>query len=218
MELTGLAAIDPLDAQDRMDLLGALNGCVVGGNTVRAAIIAAPPAGLAWFGCRGGSAFAIDMVDGAMLRLDAEDTGAAVAALERAEPLLRAIETALGIELEPEVLDPQAPPDGMRMLRVMLHPGVTLLHLALPRDLILTPVPAPFAPDLLGRVPLEITLCLAGPRLGPMDAADLGPGDLVLLGAGPLAATLAVPGRAPVAGRFDPAARRFTPSQQEPGQ
>lgn len=214
MELTGLPAIAPLEAQARNELLAALNGCVVREGVLAAAIVDAPPGGLAWFGCRGGAAFALDVLDGAPLRLDAADTGRAGAALDAAEPVLRAVETALGIELEPEALDAAAPGGNGWTVRLTVSP-VTVLHLALPRDLSRdsgpVPVAVPFAPGLLHHVPLPVTLTLAGPRVAPVDAADLGPGDLVLLGQGPLAATLHIPGRARVAGQFDPAFRRFHP-------
>lgn len=210
MTLTGLARIDPLDAEARTELLAALNGCVVGDALLRAAIVAAPPDGLAWFGCRGGLAFALEVLDGAPLRLSAADTGRAVAALEAAEPVLRALETALGIELEPEALDDAEQTGALRVVRVTLQSALTL-YLSVPQSLALTPTPAPFAPGLLDHVPLPVTLSLTGPRVAPIDAADLGPGDLVLLGPGPLAATLDVPGQTRLPGHFDPAFRRFHP-------
>ena len=217
MEMRGLPQIAPLEAETRTELLAALNGCLLKDGVMGAAIVAGAPARLAWFGCRGGTAFALDLLDRTPLRLAASDTGRAGEALDAAESALRAVETALGIELEPEALGDDAPDGACRMVRVSAPPGL-VLYLALPRDLELRPVPAPFAPVLLHHVPLPVTLALAGPRVAPIDAADLGPGDLVLLGSAPLSATLDVPGRARIQGHFDPALRRFHPvtAQQEP--
>lgn len=216
-QLIGLPQVDPLDAEARGELLAALNGCIAGGSTLRAGIIESPPEGLAWFVCRGGPAFAPELLDGALLRLDAADTARAAEALDAMEPVLRALETALGIELEPQALEPRAAGDAARMLRVASGDGLRL-YLSLPLDLSLTPCPAPFAPDLLHHVPLPVTMTIAGPRLSPVDAADLGPGDLVLLGPGPLAARLEVPGKARLPGRYDPAAATFRPLGSAPDQ
>lgn len=214
MDLTGLPCIDPLDAGARTELLAALNGCVVPGGVLRATIVAGPPVGLAWFGCRGGLAFALEMRDGAPLRLGAAETARAVEALDAAEPVLRAVEQALGIELEPEGLDDSGPPGGARVVRVCSS-SLTLC-IALPADLALAPSAAPFAPELLGHVPVPVTLTLSGPRVAPVDAADLAVGDLVLLGPGPLVARLdvapAAPGREQVPGRFDPVSHDFHPA------
>ena len=237
MELTGLPCIDPLDAGARTELLAALNGCAVEGGVLRAAILAEPPlgtgAGVAWFCCRGGLAFALESRRGVPLWVDPAETAHAVDTLDAAEPVLRAVEAALGIELEPETLGDAEPPGGARVARVY-SPEMTL-YLALPRDLILTPSPAPFAPELLSHVPLPVTITLPGPRVAPIDAADLGVGDLVLLGPGPLVAMLDFPVDGPahvpdnspnrerVPGRFDPASHHFHPvaahrAAQEPKQ
>lgn len=210
MTLNGLPKIDPLDAEARGELLAALNGCAVDGGVLRAKIATALPDGLAWFACRNGAAFAPEMLRGTPLRLAAAETAAAMDVLEGLEPILRAVETALGIELEPEGLDHALPSDIARMLRLTVGQEL-VLHLTLPRDLAVTPVSAPFVPDMLGHIPVPVALTLTGPRLSPVEAADLARGDLVLLGPGPLAATLDVPGEARVPGRFDPAALLFLP-------
>ena len=216
MELTGLPVIDPLAAQTRTDVLGALNGCEAGGLLLRAAIPADAGAALgAWFQCQNQSAFAIDVEDGECLRLGASETARAIQALEAAELLLRALERALGIELVPEALEEDWFPDAHDVVEVEgLARGrvVRQLRLALPRGLRLSPVAAPFAPGLLEHAPLPVTIALPGPRLAPHEAADLGPGDLVLLGPGPLRATLRIPARQAVTGTFDPQARRFVPA------
>lgn len=215
MEMTAMATpvlpqMEPLDAQARNDLLAALNGCAIHGAVLRAAIVEVAPEDCAWFTCRGGIAFALDLLDGAVLRLAAADTAHAMDVLERIEPLLRTLETALEIELEPDALEHGVPDHAARMLRVMPGSG-TRLYLALPHDLGLAPRPARFTPDLLPHVPLAVAMTIAGPRLSPIEAADLGIGDLVLLGPGPLPAMLDAPGRARVRGRFDPRAATFAP-------
>jgi hypothetical protein len=83
--------------------------------------------------------------------------------------------------------------------------------LAIPRSLHLIASPAPLAPRLLDEVPFPAQVTLAGPRLSPIDAAELAAGDLLLLGETPLSATVRFLDRPPVAGFYEPTARRFIP-------
>lgn len=208
--LMGLPQVPPLEAEARTELLATLNGCVIGREILQAGIVDAAPAALAWFVCRNGAAFAVDRLDGAPLHLSAANTVRGVEVLETAEPMLCALEAALGIELEPEALEQGAPPGAERILRLM--PGKEMsFYLALPPGLRLAPRPAPFSPGLLHHVPLPVTMRITGPRLSPVEAADIEPGDLVLLGPGPLRAMLDVPGRSRLEGRYDPAAASFHP-------
>lgn len=217
-ELAGLPAIDPAEAQLRADLLSPLNGRALPGALLSARLPARPPRAAHWFSCTGSLAFALDRLAGRPVMLSPADAAEAVDRLGAAETLLRAIEGALGIELEPQGLE-TAPPAGETLfvtVEALAQDRVRdRLHLALPRTLRLATEPCTFAPDLLRlppfrRVPFPVALAVAGPRLAPHEAADLDPGDLLLLGPAPLAATIALPGMTPVTGGFDPAARRFT--------
>lgn len=211
--LTGLPRIEPAEAQLRTDLLGALNGIEVQGALLIASVTAQPPR-LGWFACAGGLAFAIERLAGEPLRLSHSDGVRAGECLDLAEPVLRAIEWALDLEFEPESLGDAAPAGDPLWLRVEARADDTVrdrIVLAIPRDLRLIAAPAPLAPRLLDDVPFPATLTLAGPRLSPIDAAELAAGDLLLLGETPLSATIRFLDRPSVAGFYEPAASRFTP-------
>ncbi|MGN7997531.1 FliM/FliN family flagellar motor C-terminal domain-containing protein [Sphingomonas sp. 22176] len=166
-------------------------------------IIAAPPRG-SWFRCADGSLF---RPGGAVLH--PERIAEAAAALDDAEPLLLALEQALGLQLEPDDLGSVADDDA--------------LHFVLSREgldaALLLPCGHPHAANwraeadgltpLAARLPVLAHLLVQGPRLGIAEAGDLAPGDLVLVGARPRA-TLEAPhfGRA---GQLDLAAGSFTP-------
>jgi hypothetical protein len=211
--LTGLPRMEPAEAQLRTDLLGALNGIEVQGTLLTATIAAQPPR-LSWFACPGSLAFAIERLAGEPVRLGPGDGVRAAECLELAEPVLRAIEWALDFELEPESLGKAAPAGEPLWLRVDALAGTAArdrIVLAIPRNLRLIASPAPLAPQLLDEVPFPASVTLAGPRLSPIDAAELAAGDLLLLGETPLGATIRFLDRPPVAGLYEPAARRFTP-------
>ncbi|WP_066722159.1 FliM/FliN family flagellar motor switch protein [Sphingomonas pituitosa] len=149
-------------------------------------ILAAPPRG-SWFACADGVQFRPG--DAA---LHPERVAEAAAVLDAAEPLLLALEQALGLHLEPDAIDgaSEAP----------------VLHLALSRDdrtaALLLPCAHPHAGNWIAeaegltppaaRLPVVVRLLLQGPRLGIAEASDLAPGDLVLMGARPIA-TLEAP-------------------------
>jgi hypothetical protein len=211
--LTGLPRIEPADAQLRTDLLSALNGIEAGGALLTATVRAAPPR-VSWFLCPGAPAFALERLGGAPLHLGANDGVRAAECLEIAEPVLRAIEWALNVELEPESMSEETP-DG-DMLWLSVEAGARAeprdrIHLAISRDLRLIAAPAPLAPQLIDDVPFPAHVTLTGPRIAPMEAAELEEGDLLLLGEAPLSANIRFLDRPPVAGLFEPAARRFTP-------
>lgn len=211
--LTGLPQIAPAEAQLRGDLLAALNGLEVGATVLTAALPEQVPQ-LAWFVCTGSLAFALERLEAEPLRLQSTDGVSAAELLDRADPLLRAIEWALDIELEPESLGASAGLADRLCLRIEASQGRTVrdrLFLAIPRDLALIAKTAPFAPSLLDTVPFPTRLAIAGPRLTPTEAADLAAGDLLLIGETPLSASLHFLDQSPVAGFFDPAARGFTP-------
>jgi hypothetical protein len=213
--LTGLPRFEPAEAQLRTDLLAALNGVEVAGALLTAVLPPHPPR-LSWFACAGGLAFALDRIGGETLHLKSADGVRAGEMLELAEPLLRAVEWALDLELEPESLEDDPHDGDLLWVRIEARPGDVLrdrVHLALPRTMPLIAAPASFAPGLLDRIPLPARLTLAGPRLLPLEAATLFEGDLVLLGEGRLRATLEFLERPPVAGLYDPATARFSPQE-----
>lgn len=205
-----LPALDPGEAYLRQTVPAALTGRMVGGLPMRADLPRLGPGRLGWFGCAGGWAFAPERLDGEAVAVAAGDGPGAAALLERLELLLRQIELGLGIELEPDAVV-EAPPADALIVRVVTRDAARL-WLAVPRDAALLPASPELAPVLLAAVPVPVTLAIQGPRVPPLDAAALAPGDLILLGAGPLAATLTA-GTAPAtAGRFDPATGAFHPS------
>ena len=211
--LNGLPQVDPAEAQLRTDLLAALNGIEAPGGLLAATMRAAPPR-VSWFLCSGAPAFALERLGGQPLHLRASEGVRAAECLEIADPLLRAIEWALELELDPESLSDDTPVGDPLWLCVEALTDTEpsdRIHLAIPRDLRLIAPPAPLAPRLIEDVPLPARLILAGPRIAPLEAAELAEGDLLLLGEAPLGATIRFLDRPPVAGLFEPAVRRFTP-------
>lgn len=215
--LEGLPAIDPAEAQLRCDVLSALNGRAIGDALLSAFLPRRTPPGQRWFRCAGGLALALERLDGQAVLLPHGDAVEAAEWLAGAETLLRQVERALGIELEPEALEAVPPGHDPLFATVdaLAHDRILhRIHLALPRELRLVTEAAGLAPELLRMspfrgVPLAVQLSLAGPRLAPHEAADLAPGDLLLLGPAPLSATVSLPGQAALKGRFDPSTCKF---------
>lgn len=203
--LRGLPAMDVREADLRRTVLRALNGRRVAGAVLAAQIASPPDRRGGWLRCESGAALALDRLDGTACRFEEADGLAAAALIERAEPLLRTIEMALGIDLEPADIAAEPPADTPI---VALAAGGLAARLALPRDLALRPAPAEFAPELAGRAAIPAKISIAGPRLAPHEAAELAAGDCLLLGHGPLQADLAA-GTIRIAGSFDPRARHF---------
>lgn len=202
--MLNLPAIDPDEAEMRRVVVAALSGVRVGDAVLAARIERVPDRRGGWLRFANGAALAIDRLDGALLRLD-EDAITAATQIERAEPLIAAIEAALGVALVPDALSAE-PPAG---LIVTIEQGTAArLRLALPVGLSLLPARPSFAPEIAGAVALPMTLAVDGPRIAPHDAASLEPGDLLLVGGVTLPARLAVAGRS-IAGRYDPATHRF---------
>ncbi|WP_423605062.1 hypothetical protein [Sphingomonas sp. MS122] len=203
--LRGLPAMDPGEAELRRIVLRALTGRRVGGAVLVAHVAAEPDRRGGWLRFESGAALALDQFDGVASRFEAQDGLAAAMLIERAEPLLRTIEMALGIDLEPLDID-DAPPTGAPIATIAAA-GLAA-RLALPLGLAILPAPPEFAPELAGRTAIPARLMIAGPRLAPHEAAGLAPGDCLLLGAAPLRADLAA-GAIRIAGHFDPRARQF---------
>lgn len=210
--LSGLRRIDPREAALRREAITALTGRRVGDAVLVARFPAADASSGGWLTCTNGAALAVDRVEGVACRLDAADGLAAADTLERIEPLLREVEQALGIELEPSVIV-AAPPEDAPILTIdAMTAGrvAATLRLAIPAAVTLAPAPATLAFELIRRGHVAVSITLDGPRLSPHIAAGLGTGDLVLLGKAPLTARLQIGDRARAAGDFDPSTRQFT--------
>lgn len=215
-------ALTVAQAHMRHALLAALNGRRAGGLLLRAHIPAqtdeepsssGATKGDIWFRCAEDLAFRLRRVDGLPVRMDAADGPAMAGLLDAANALLAEVEAALGLTLDPGDIGLR-PPAAALIARIGLHDGASLaadMDLALSPDTPILPVPAPFAPALLGHVPLPARLLIDGPRLSPTDAAALAPGDLLLIGPAPLAAGIGLPGMPAVPGRIIPAERLFRP-------
>ena len=161
-----LPAFTPAVARLRTRLLAALAGRRINGRQISASLVAADPLACAWpvrawVGCGGGVAVAPLRAAGQALPLLADDgapdAALAIDALDRLEPLLLAIETALGIELHPDHVAATPPPG------VWLQVGGDgdALLLALAETALVAPLPLPAdAAALIGW-----RLRLPGPRL-----------------------------------------------------
>jgi hypothetical protein len=203
--LHGLPAMDSREAELRRTVLRTLNGRRVGSGVLAAHVAAQPDRRGGWLCFESGAALALDRLDGMACRFEAQDGLAAAALIERAEPLLRTIEMALGIDLEPAAI--AAGPSADAPIVTLTATGLSA-RLALPLDLAILPAPPEFAPELAGGASIAVRVTIPGPRLAPHEAADLAPGDCLLLGGAPLSAELAA-GTIRIAGSFDPRARHF---------
>lgn len=201
-----LPALGIKDAHLRQSLLTALNGARVGNDVLHARIIAPPADGGAWFLSAHDIAFRIQTLEGRPVRMDARDGAAMAILLDAADALLTAIEVALGVPLGPADMGER--PDGATIIATV-ESDASRIDLALPVDAPLLPTPAPLAPELIGHIPLTARIGIEGPRLSPIDAAALAPGDLLLLGPAPFAATLRPAKGMPLPGTIHPADRQF---------
>ncbi|MCI4592622.1 hypothetical protein MOK15_21430 [Sphingobium sp. BYY-5] len=199
------------EAHQRQSLLGALCGVQMGEGVLRASI---PPCSTdgeaAWLHCAEDLAFRIVRLDDRPIRIDPAEGPAIATLLDAADLLLSAIEAALGLELEPTDIGPR-PDRATLVARVETGEGEARIDLALPPDAALLPTPAPFAPLLLGHIPVPLRIILEGPRLSPVDAATLAPGDLLLLGPAMPEARFRLADGTMVQGRIAPTERLFRP-------
>lgn len=209
--LHGLPAIDLAEAELRRGVVEAVTGRRVGSSLLIARVAERRDNRGDWLACINGVAIAFDRIDGNAARLSAADGFDTAAMLDRIEPVLRDIEAALGIDLDPTDVVAAPPVDALIFTISAGEPAqpVHALRFAIPSALALLPEPAPFAPELLGRVAVAVTVTIDGPRVAPHDAAELAAGDCILLGRRPLAASLSIRGLADIPGTFDPAAPCF---------
>lgn len=203
--LRGLPRMDTREAELRRNALRTLTGRRIGGALLTAQVRIDTDRRGGWLRFDSGAALALDRLDDLACRFEALDGLAAAALIERAEPLLRTIEMALGIDLEPAEIDADPPADAVI---VSLAAAGLAARLALPLGIPLLPAPAEFAPELAGKAAVRTRITIAGPRLAPHQAADLMAGDCLLLGGAPLQAEL-VAGTIRIAGNLDPRTRHF---------
>lgn len=165
-------------------------------------ILAAPPRGT-WFRCAGGV-----YVRPGGTALHPERVVEAAAALDTAEPLLLALEQALGLPFEPDDLGP-ASDDPMLPFTVRRdgQDAALLLPVGHPHAAGWIAEAATLTPPA-ARLPVLARVLVQGPRLGIAEAGDLAAGDLVLIGTRPPATLEAAHFRQ--AGQFDLIAGIFT--------
>ena len=212
-----LRAIDAGEADRQTRLIAALNARASGELTLGARVAFARDqrAAGAWIGfdTGGQSVFVAPLlVDGELVRLSAGDgvPDPAIAArlLPTIEPLIAAIESALGADLRPSALVPGIPRDFILLRLDASCSRHTIRHrllVALPREgeVIASPAPAA-APALLSALRARWTAQIDGPSIAGTRIRSIGRGDLLLLGVGALRARIIIPGRdAPLAGWLD---------------
>lgn len=212
-----LRAIDAGEADRQTRLIAALNARASGDLTLTARVAFARDqrAAGAWIGFdTGGQSIYVAplLVDGELVRLSGGDgvPDPAIAArlLPTVEPLVAAIESALGADLRPSALVPEIPRDLILLRLDASCARHTIRHrllVALPRDgeVIASPAPAA-APALLAALRVRWTAQIDGPVIARTRISSIGRGDLLLLGVGALRTRIIIPGRdAPVAGRLN---------------
>jgi flagellar motor switch/type III secretory pathway protein FliN len=194
--LTGLRRIDPDDAA-----LGSALCALLRRDDLEATLVRRGP-DAAWFAVGDGTHFHIARIDGHAVLLSPERISDAVAALGHADPMLVAIERALGISMDADAMRMDAPGEA---IIVKLAHGADELHLAIScvharRDDWLHR--AATLPPGAAHTPCVVRIDAIGPRLNIADASDLSDGDLLLI-PNRAAATLSTAHIAPISGMID---------------
>jgi hypothetical protein len=191
--LTGLRRIDPDDAAFGNALCLLLRTDDVQAKLVR------PAPGAAWFVTGDGAHFHLARIDGHAVILSSERISDAVSALDHADPLLVAIERALGISMDADAFTADGPDDA---IIVALTYGADEMHLSVPRnhrcrdDWLRR---ASTRPPVAANIPCVIQVEAVGPRLDIAEASNLSDGDLLLI-PNRTAALLSAAHIAPIAG------------------
>lgn len=212
-----LRSIDAGRAERQTQLIAALTARALDGDmlTARVAFERDRRAAAGWIRFRADGSpvyLAPLLVDGALARLsrghDGPDPAVAAALLARIEPLVVAIETALGAELFPDGLDTSDPADSI-LLRIDAHGAAGAVRhrllVAFPAEgPVAAPVLPPVVPSTLGALRWRWTATLDGPPLRRTRVGTISAGDMMLLGVRPLRTWVKLPGRAARgAGRID---------------
>jgi type III secretion protein Q len=213
-----LPAIDEIRAERQTRLIAALNARRLGEQTLSARLALARDrrAASAWVRFRAGGrpvTIAPLLVDGELVRLSGAGGGpdAAIAArlLAAIEPLVVALESALGADLHPEGLTIEAPDDAI-LLRLdaacTRHSIRHRLIVAVPAEgEIASPALPSAEPALLATLRTRWTASIDAPAIPASHIGTIVPGDLFLLGLTPLVARITIPGRRGlVRGRLEP--------------
>lgn len=160
----------------RTMLLAALDSVIVGEAPLTAEAVELAPEG-------GWTVF--DTAPGPLLlRLSGDDPLAAAIALGASEPLVAAIEAALGLELMPIALVQRPAPDAVV---IALTHGPARAWLAVAPTLSLAPPPRTDVGGGWGALELPVVVRIAGGMLPVSELAALAPGDLLLIPADPRA-------------------------------
>jgi type III secretion system YscQ/HrcQ family protein len=213
----GLETFDTAEVAARNRALAVMSALPVSSLKIAASLVEPPPGRWILFGPEADAPrLAIVDVDGAPFA--PEDDAALLIALDRLEPVLAAIETATGLNLEPSDISRQSPEAGVAIALDVAHDAD-----AAPTRMVFHVAPAapntwpPPAIDLSAdgahqAVPIAGRLVLDAAVVTAARVAALRTGDIVLTAWGPRRpgdARLILPDRR-LAGRFDPADRRFT--------
>ncbi|MBB5710911.1 FliM/FliN family flagellar motor switch protein [Sphingomonas xinjiangensis] len=195
--LVGLPKVDP-----EVSAFGQAISRLLEASGFTTQLVPAPGIG-PWFSCLDGSRFRL-----AEAMLHPERIAEASALLDTAEPLLSAVESTLGLALEPENIIADLGDNSAVVGFARDHASG---EIALPLDHPLRAqweVRAAALPPLLATMPMLAQLMLRGPRLPIAEAGELAPGDLVLISARPGAML------DETSGQFDFFSGTFTPHPQ----
>jgi type III secretion protein Q len=223
-----LPALDQARALRQTRLIAALNARQLGDQTLAARLALARDrrAASAWVSFRAGQrrvAIAPLLVDGELVRLTGAGGGpdAALAArlLAAIEPLVVALESALGADLHPEGLATDPPEEAILLRLDASCPRHAIRH----RLIVAVPgegeVAAPALPAadnaLLATLRARWTATIDTPSIPTSHLGTIGTGDLYLLGLTPLVARIVLPGhRGIVRGRLEPTQGSMTLQDQ----
>lgn len=213
-----LPSIDQAVAERQTRLIAALNARRLGDRTLtaRLALAAERRTAAGWVSFRAGErhvAIAPLLVDGEPIRLTGQGAGfdPAIAAqlLAAIEPIVAALEHALGVDLHPEGLVGEPPADALLLRLEATCPRQAIRHrliVAVPPDGSVTASALPPAKSaLLAALRARWTASIDIPPLPVIHFGTIGVGDLYLLGLAPLVARVTLPGhRGAVSGRLEP--------------
>lgn len=197
-----LPALDPAAAKRQSDWVEALNNRLFGEFSLRAELVPDAGAGpwIAFESDAGQRLFLKPLLAGGEVPALSDAAGRPDAALTAAamgeiEPLIGAIERALGASLRPTQVADRA--HGGLILSLDAAEGDAVLHRALvvlPDDLTCAGAPLPVDPEVMFRTIPTVIAQIAGPAVAQAALAAIAAGDLLLLGNGAPVATLSPPG------------------------
>lgn len=212
-----LRTIDAHRAERQTQLIAALTARAIEDATLtaRVAFERDRRAATAWIRFRANGApvyLAPLLVEGALARLTrgpgGPDPAIAAALLARIEPLVVALETAIGADLYPDGLDTSDPSDAILLRIDATAASGAIRHRLLaafpPTGIVAVPALPPAIPSSLGALRWRWTATLDGPPLRATRVATIQQGDMMLLGVRALVAQVKLPGRTrKIAGQID---------------